>query len=569
MAALQEGDGDNRQYDWQREQQLVLFGLPISIFVKEVSMSKVFGRVLLRESNVGIPHLLATLYEATSVTTPPIAGARTAHGQDESRWNRLGSTITDGQGAFTIDYDYDGQGRNGKQRPDLVLVVSAPEESNTPEGKQPARISTCFRRNAASVESFAIRVDAARLAQEGIRNPKDGQDVEDLIEQRRVAAQRQAKLRADSQRLFAERLETRRKFERLAETKFEKFLSALSAVPEERRNLADARYVPRGTSVVAANQAIIQSGIKGRINQASVTGVVALTDDQERQFKDRNGQFVASIPQAEIEKVLKPKQRGRGSSNYRITPPALLCWEGPVDPCVEILEGKAPPDDDHPEQPAPSPQPSPAQGNTGTNGHGLTTSDIPLLIENLVKDMTPPESTKIFSFPDRAGIQQIQQSVTGFTLESGPADAPSLHDFHHLQIAFEHVWHELFDHGVVNAAKDLYTQLVELGVDPNEYLVDFTDPKELIKYLLSLIKEASEPSSEPPELVIKEFDITPEQWNALTVHQGELTVIARHIHSVWGTILRSTSITSKVRISFATPTLSSTRRRDFTSFIRS
>lgn len=148
-------------------------------------------------------------------------------------------------------------------------------------------------------------------------------------------------------------------------------------------------------------------------------------------------------------------------------------------------------------------------------------ADIPLLIENLVKQMTPPESAAIFSVHTRAGIKQVQEGVDGFTLHSGPADAPALHDFHHLQIAFEHVWQELFDGNVVQTGKKLYSDLVVLGIDPNEYLFSTTESalSEAVKDLLSRVVKPAEATvtiaSEPLIAVIEVFDITPKQWAQL------------------------------------------------------
>ena len=170
-------------------------------------------------------------------------------------------------------------------------------------------------------------------------------------------------------------------------------------------------------------------------------------------------------------------------------PPAITCREGPVDPCVEILEGKEPTDND-PEKPSVTPQTEP------TPEVPAKVEDIPLLIGNLVNHMTPPESTTIFKVQDRALLGDITESVNGFSLERGPAEEPALHDFHHLQIAFQSVWQELFDSDVVNKGKELYVDLVELGLDPNEYLRwYFKNTKEITAFLKSLQKAIQDASN--------------------------------------------------------------------------
>lgn len=471
-------------------------------------MAKVIGRVILSGTDLGVPHLLVSVYDAkaqgvdATAKTPsaPRAEPPPARSEDESRWTRLGSVVTDDRGGFSLDYEEKGHSRDPKGGPDLILVISAPLGSGA--GSEPVRIATAARRNAANIESFIIPVTAKHLEAAGIRPPGQ-EDIEELIEQRRGTAKRQDLLRAESQRLFVERLEARRKFERIADSKFDMFLSALSSVPAERRHITGGRYVPQGASVLAANQAMIKSGIEGRINGAVAVGVAALSDAQAAQFKDAKGEFGTLASSSALESFLRPKQLGLGPSLSRAVSPSFLCHEGPVDPCVKILAAS----DNEPE-PLPTPE-EPPQGEP----KAPLTADIPLLIENLVQQMTPPESATVFSVHTRAGIEQVQQGVNGFTLHSGPADAPALHDFHHLQIAFEHVWQELFDDDVVAKGKDLYTDLVELGVDPNEYL----EPKIVLKLPKTSAKKASSAAaSEPPASVINAFDITPEQWVALS-----------------------------------------------------
>ena len=309
---------------------------------------KISGQIMLRGSTLGIPRLLVTVYNSNFSTTtpssgrPPISEAPSIDADGDSNCIRLGSVFTDDRGTFKLALDDQNKTRAHEQRPDLVLVVSPPEESCTPDGLLHSRIATCTRRCAGSVESFLIFVDQAQLAKAGISIPGDA---EELIKHRRVALQRQEKLQAESLRLFAEMREKRRNFERLAEPKFERFLSALSAVPEERRKVSDGRYVPRGTSVLAVHEAVLQS-IQERINKTSVTGRLALNDEQLAKFKDEHGRFLTSIRSDEIETLLRPKQHGRGPMLVYRRPPAITCREGPVDPCVEILKGKEPTDND-------------------------------------------------------------------------------------------------------------------------------------------------------------------------------------------------------------------------------
>jgi len=484
-------------------------------------MNKVLGRVVVRGTDVGIPHLLVTIYDA-SPSSSAARSAPTSQREVESRWVRLGSVITDDRGSFAFAGDGLERDSSAGNRSELVLVVSSPEEEAASGDEPQASIATSSRHNAGSVESFLISVDEGALAKAGIPPPEPEDEVEDIIRRRRLGAERRSKLLAESRRQLAEGLERRRQVERLAEPKLDRFLATLSAVPPEQRKLDGARYVTRGGSVAKANRESIREGIRSRVNRATVVGRIVLSDEQAARFKDADGNFRTNISDSALESHLRPKQLGLGPGLVRGIPLSALCRPGPMDPCAEIVEGNgaAGPHETVIVEPVPELEPLKA--------------DIPLLVENLVQHMTPPESTTIFQVHTRAGIEEVQQGVNGFTLHSGPADAPSLHDFHQLHVAFEHVWQELFDEDVVQTGKELYTDLVELGVDPNEYLTGPFESmvKQFAKSLTLAIKSASgvSNSSEPPLPVIEVFDVSPQQWAQLTEEQrSELGELAEQI----------------------------------------
>jgi hypothetical protein len=133
-------------------------------------------------------------------------------------------------------------------------------------------------------------------------------------------------------------------------------------------------------------------------------------------------------------------------------------------------------------------------------------STIPALVGNMFKYITPPDSSAIFQVQNRAGIEEIQNGINAFTLHSGPADVPAFYDFHNLKIAFERVWQELFDDDIIKQAKNLYTDLVELGIDPNEY----------------------NETSIPPT-VAAEFGITQETWSYLSPELRQELYIEVHV----------------------------------------
>jgi hypothetical protein len=69
---------------------------------------------------------------------------------------------------------------------------------------------------------------------------------------------------------------------------------------------------------------------------------------------------------------------------------------------------------------------------------------------------TSPESRVAFNVPARSNVEQTGKSIETFELRAGPADVTSYHDFNNLQIAFEHVWTEIFDGRLKALGEELY-----------------------------------------------------------------------------------------------------------------
>src|SRR5262249_48107072 len=139
--------------------------------------------------------------------------------------------------------------------------------------------------------------------------------------------------------------------------------------------------------------------------------------------------------------------------------------------------------------------------STDGNGTLVTTADLTFntaklpTVEALVhaqEDMaTSPEMMPVAL---RSRLSDVQGNVDSFLLRSGPADAPALFDFHHLRIAFEPVWQELFDTSLCHKAHQLYSKFAEAGVDPNSYLegplASMINIGSLPKLLGSIVKDA-------------------------------------------------------------------------------
>src|SRR5262249_1850415 len=128
-----------------------------------------------------------------------------------------------------------------------------------------------------------------------------------------------------------------------------------------------------------------------------------------------------------------------------------------------------------------------------------------------------------------------QGNVDSFLLRSGPADAPALFDFHHLRIAFEPVWQELFDTDTVHTAHEIYSKFAQIGIDPNSYLngplASMLHIGSSIGVIMSILQDAKTSGGATiHHWVTQAFEITQEEWDALQLsEQRDLVILAARV----------------------------------------
>lgn len=125
----------------------------------------------------------------------------------------------------------------------------------------------------------------------------------------------------------------------------------------------------------------------------------------------------------------------------------------------------------------------------------------------LMAKVAAPEEQLRFEVPGRQQRADLARALETFELRAGPSDVTSYHDFNSLQIAFQHVWTEIFDGQLAPLGKELYCEYVKLktslGIDNgSDRTIDtLHDLAQLMSEIrdLSIIKTADLPSSlQPP-----------------------------------------------------------------------
>jgi len=149
----------------------------------------VLMKVLNKETNKGLPGLLVVLLDLDSFQDPEIAPvvlmasstSPATPGADLTKllanyasYNRLFSGITDAEGeaAATIKpWDFN-TGKENEKKPDLLLLVLAPEEPGLDLSKRLLYLSNDFRVNAGSSEAYIVRLGSALLKEKQLAIPK-------------------------------------------------------------------------------------------------------------------------------------------------------------------------------------------------------------------------------------------------------------------------------------------------------------------------------------------------------------------------------------------------------------
>ena len=371
----------------------------------------------------------------------------------------------------------------------MLLMVLAPEE---PGRDQATRVlfNSGEIRQASRIEQCLISIPAEVLKQAGVPLPIDpsaatpdtrtsinklsqavGQRLEFQDGARKLAAQQITRVRAEAEEtdLVVER--------RLIET-----LTGVTEAQAKRLNI-----VMPGGDVQDTTWSTVNKNIEERINAGPLVGHVVLTERQAAGFRDGSGNYRNNIPAERIEPDL---YRGRNQTErqgfiLRDDPVEALCRAANQPPLSESASGGTGSGSGSGSGGA-SGSGSGAGSNGSGNGAGgiitlselppLTKEDLPKFVGRLISDMIPPPNGAHATNGQRPDAADVQSSIEGLQLKSGPADVTAFYDFHQLQIAFDYVWQQAIDEGVLETGKALTRQLIERGGDPLPALTNSKDP---------------------------------------------------------------------------------------------
>ena len=432
-------------------------------------MNTIGGRAILKESGAGIPDLLIVLYHASSAPSlAPAAPFITVAASHPPAANRLGSVLTESDGSFTLDYDDSVFTSNASGTGlDLHLSVLAPDEVGITPEAQVLYSATAPRLNAGRTESYLIRLTTAQLQKAGIplpsEIPEDLEPAPNVLGRLNALVARQAVI-VDGHIGAARQLVDfhRARFAGFHQTFKPALVAAISRLPASP--LDPDRYVAAGESVSTKSTAVIKKGLLETVNaddpakRAPARGFISLTDAQVGQLRAQLAPD-GTVPGTAVA-ALAASGGPNGPTTYVQAADRLPLCQPPAasfDCANTALTAR-------PGQPA---SPAPPPGVPGPGVTAITAADIPQYLARLIDSMKSPEEALASGLMPVATLQTVQDAVQSFVFNPSPADVPAFHDFNSLQIAFDYVWQEAIDQGILALAQDAYETIVGLGGNPD------------------------------------------------------------------------------------------------------
>ncbi|WP_164896468.1 hypothetical protein, partial [Mesorhizobium sp. M1A.F.Ca.IN.020.32.1.1] len=134
--------------------------------------NEIIGKITHKESGLGVPNLLVIVYDLDPDTRPEelaldgtlLAGTAVTTGAAglSALGDRICSVATDRNGEFGYKFeDSEFKIRSEQEkRPDLLLMVAAPEETGQDPNSRILHFSPAVRQNAGRLETFLIRLSS-------------------------------------------------------------------------------------------------------------------------------------------------------------------------------------------------------------------------------------------------------------------------------------------------------------------------------------------------------------------------------------------------------------------------
>lgn len=225
-------------------------------------MKQIFGYVLVKETNVGIPNLVVAAYDSEKSMQEIVASRRAKKDfSPDDLGRRISSVLTDQSGKFTLNRN-ELEFQGNESRLDLLIVVFAPDDVQNidepfplPSEQRILYVSTVRRQDAGAEEAFVIRLLQAQLDHFHIPISATMQgsegDVQSYVDSVQKTVQFRDTLRKKLQPSLQKEQKKAEKIQQLAQGK----VKNLSAIPQYLREgkIRNNQFLINGKQDLASN----------------------------------------------------------------------------------------------------------------------------------------------------------------------------------------------------------------------------------------------------------------------------------------------------------------------------
>jgi hypothetical protein len=397
---------------------------------------KIKGKITIKETGEGISNLVVHALDIDFSKAKQSSTSAEVKLDNSLLYDSLGSVFTDEKGNFTLEFNKDDFSTVNQEdlRPELLLHVTRPEDSDELDATFFSRVlytSNPIRLKAGRIESYLIRIPEKELDRYNL-NPKGAKAI---IQKNNSKIEKNKAI-----------IDTKKEINKIIKDKVDIAFAdfSFSTLPEHVQN--SNFYYKKGDNLEEKQQTIINDKLTAlaSINIASVNKEMKLSFSESELrslglWDETNARPMSgSIPKETVDTIVKKNSLERRT----------------VKNCVkEFTEA---------DLESVSNPPTPTDG-TGSIEEIITTTIAEQIQMQLTSATSPETALKYEKVIDQNyKNKNVCESVNQFALCGGPADVTAYHDFQSLEIAFEHVWTELFDEGLLLKAKSLYEQYIML-----------------------------------------------------------------------------------------------------------
>jgi len=447
------------------------------------------GKVTLKESGVGIPDLLVVIYDIGPGTKPQENFSESSRLKYEKKRNdtlaplpetetnlnlgdRIGSVITAQDGSWSLRYE-DTEFRilnPPEKRPDLQLLVLAPEDSDSDKPPIVLFSSKVLRINSGRIESYLIRILTQQLIDANISIPLNRDDEKDD----NISKSLKYREKKIAQRDLRDRIkEVNKEFDDQDFEQTNELRNTIKAAILPNAEILNSMYnfVKDTDNIEVIQKAVFKNGsdnIENKINNIDENNPIpgkgikislVLTEEEKKALEEYKFMYKEKtyykIPEFKIQELLFKRETDGGINTilFSNNPISKFCIQKSTnDKCAEEHTGLTVENNENSE-PVVSEQ-----------AKGITKEDIPFFLEKILVAKDSNQFQNLVDYKSqRPNAESVQANVSSFSLQKGPADTTAFYDFHSLQIAFQYVWHQLLDETLVNLSEKIDKDLENSG----------------------------------------------------------------------------------------------------------